>query len=452
MQQRGRFVEGSVLRHIIIMTMTSALGLTFTFFIDFLSLFWLSKLDNSAITASVAIAGAIMFLTISISIAFMIPAVALVSRAVGRGDTQTARQHATASLLLSAIALIIISTLALIFLNPLLNFVGAGESAEVLDFSRRFLRLVLPSIPLFAVAMGSSAILRALGDGMRSMYVTLFGGFIAMILDPLFIIYMDWSVEGAGAVVILARLAMTVLGLYYLIRVHNALAPIREVKLDGFTAPFFAIAIPAMLTQVSSPVGNIILTREIAKFGEEALAGFAVNFRLMLLAFGGVFALSGAIGGIIGQNYGAGQLDRVRETYLKAIGFGAIYSIATWLLLMILRPFVADIFSLTEQSAHIPDAFVFTAWHFIFVTAIFVSNAAFNTLGRPIYSTGINWFRDVLLTYPVVLFMAGTFGDVGVVYAQVVVGILTGILAAYIGWVYIGKVARGEVTVERKRS
>ncbi len=440
------------MRHIVIMTMTSALGLTFTFFIDFLSLFWLSKLADSAITASIAIAGAIMFLTISFSIAFMIPAVALVSRAVGRGETETARQHATASLILSSSALFAIAALVLIFLNPLINYVGADESQAVLDYARRFLYIVLPSIPFFTIAMTASAVLRAHGFAMHSMYVTLLGGAIAMILDPLLIIYFDWSVIGAAIAIVIARLGMTLYGLSLLIIKHNLLAPIGDIKLNGFVAPFFAIAIPAILTQASSPVGNIILTRQIAKFGEEALAGFAVNFRLMLLAFGGVFALSGAIGGIIGQNYGAGKLDRVRETYLKAIGFGAIYSLATWILLIILRPFVADIFSLSEQASRIPDAFIWTAWHFVFVSAIFVSNAAFNTLGRPIYSTGINWFRDVLLTYPIVLFMAGMMGDVGVVYAQVVVGILTGILAAYIGWNYIAKIARGEVTVERKHS
>lgn len=452
MQAAARFVEGSIMRHIVIMTVTSALGLTFTFFIDFLSLFWLSKLENSAITASIAIAGAIMFLTISISIAFMIPAVALVSRAIGRGDVDLARQHATASMILSSVALSLISTLVLIFLNPLINYVGAGESQAVLEYARKFLYIVLPSIPLFTIAMTASAVLRAHGFAMHSMYVTLLGGAIAMVLDPIMIIYFEWNVIGAAFAIIFARLGMTLYGLYLLIIKHNLLAPIRDINLNGFMAPFFAIALPAILTQASSPVGNIILTRQIAKFGEEALAGFAVNFRLMLLAFGGVFALSGAIGGIIGQNYGAGKLDRVRETYLKAIGFGAIYSLATWVLLMILRPYVDDIFSLSPQAARIPDAFIWTAWHFVFVSAIFVSNAAFNTLGRPIYSTGINWFRDVLLTFPVVLFMAGMLGDVGVVYAQVVVGILTGILAAYIGWDYIGKIARGEVTIERKKS
>ncbi len=449
---KARFTQGSILRHIIIMTLTSALGLTFTFVIDFVTLFWITKLEVPAMTASVAIAGALMFFTVSFAIAFMIPAVALVSRSLGRGDEQKAREFATGSLILITALLLGVAALILLFLDQILPFIGRGASPESLAYAKHFLIIVLPSIFFFGIGITASAILRASGDATRSMLVTVIGGIVSMIIDPIFIVYLNGGVTGAAIAFVISRLAMAVLGLYYIGVKYNFLTAPKSINFKAFAPPFFAIAIPALLTQASTPIGNIILTRAISPFGDEALAGFAVTFRIMLLGFGGVFALSGAIGGIIGQNYGAGLLDRVRETYIKAIGFGALYSLLTWALLQILRPFIGTIFELNAQGIAITDAFIHTAWYFVFVSALFVSNAAFNNLGRPIWSTGTNWFRDVVLTLPFLAFMVPLFGATGVIYTQALVGMIAGIAAALIGWRYLNQVARGEVLVEKARA
>ncbi len=449
---KARFTQGSILRHIIVMTLTSALGLTFSFVIDFITLFWITQLHDSAMTAAVAIAGALMFFTVSFAIAFMIPAVALVSRSLGRGETQKAREFATGSLVLITALLLFIALILLLTLDFSLPLIGNGASAESLAYSRHFLILVLPSIFFFGIGVTASAILRAEGDAKRSMYVTVIGGAVAMVIDPLLIIVFNWGITGAGLSFIISRFAMAALGLYYIGVKYDFLIDPRKIDFRAFSPPFFAIAIPALFTQASTPIGNIILTRAISPFGDDALAGFAVTFRVMLLGFGGVFALSGAIGGIIGQNYGAGQLDRVRETYVKAIGFGAFYSLMTWFILLLARPFVDETFGLSALGIDVTDAFIYSSWYFMFVSALFVSNAAFNNLGRPLWSTGTNWFRDVVLTIPALSFMVPAFGAVGVIYTQALVGALAGFVAAIIGWRYIGQVARGEVNVERVRA
>ena len=68
--------------------------------------------------------------------------------------------------------------------------------------------------------------------------------------------------------------------------------------------PLAAIAVPAVATQLATPFGNALLTSVVAKFGDSAVAGWAVVNRLTGVAFGGLFALGGAIGGIFGQNFG----------------------------------------------------------------------------------------------------------------------------------------------------
>ena len=79
----------------------------------------------------------------------------------------------------------------------------------------------------------------------------------------------------------------------------------------------------------------------------------------------------------------------------------------------------------------------FTHWaagSFVFTGALFVSNAAFNNLGRPLWATAANWFRDGLLMAPTALVMGAAFGAAGVIWAQALANVMAGGLAGWMGW------------------
>ena len=104
-----------------------------------------------------------------------------------------------------------------------------------------------------------------------------------------------------------------------------------------------------MLTNLATPAGNAIVTREIAHFGTEAVAGMAVIGRLIPLAFAVVLALSGAIGPIVGQNFGAGRFERVSGALVAGLKFLGAYVLIVATLLFALRTFIADIFDATGE-------------------------------------------------------------------------------------------------------
>ena len=85
--------------------------------------------------------------------------------------------------------------------------------------------------------------------------------------------------------------------------------------------PIFTIALPAMLAQIANPFGNYVMTSLISTYNDSAVAAWAVVSGLTIVAFGGIFALSGAISGIFAQNFGAGLPDRLRTTYWDALIF-----------------------------------------------------------------------------------------------------------------------------------
>jgi putative MATE family efflux protein len=435
-QQQGKFVTGSLMRHVTVMALSGALGLSFTFLVDFLALWWISRLRVEAMMAAVGIAGTIQFAVISVAIGMMIGTVALVSRSIGMGEPARARRIATVGLVLTTGVQAVIATLIWVFRVQIL--VASGAEGAALGYGSQFLGTTLPSMPLMAAGITASTILRALGDAWRSMLVTMAAGFVAVVLDPLLIIWMGWGVFGAGVSIDIARGVMAIVGLSFVIGKYDFLARPSAEDIQTFARPYLAIAVPAIVTQVSTPFGNWILTREIAGFGEGAVAGWGVVMRMTILAFGGIFALSGAIGGIIGQNFGAGRPDRVAEAYWAALKFCAAYTLVTWALMALATEPIARSFGLSPEGTAVLRTFThYAAGTFIFTGALFVANATFNNLARPLWSTAGNWFRDGILMWPFAIAGAAWAGASGVIWANACANVIAGTVAAWFAWRYI---------------
>lgn len=419
----GKFVEGSIMRHVINMTATGSIGLIAVFVVDVLNLLYISRLGRHELAAAVGYASTLLFFHTSVSIGLSIAVTATVSRAIGSGDYPLARQFAASSLYLIGG----ISTLLVIvtypFLGALLNLLGAqGETAQL---ATRFCQFVLPSIPLLGFGMATSALLRSVGDGKRAMFVTLGAAFATATLDPLFIFVFGLGLDGAAIANICARVVMAGLGFYAVLKIHQLYAkPTQEVFQRGAKA-FASIGVPAILTNVATPVGNAAVTTAIAAYGDQAVAGWAVVSRLIPMAFAGLFALSGAVGPILGQNLGAKRFDRLRQTMRDSLKFTLIYVAIAWLLLAITSHWIARAFDAQGMEEDVIVFFcVFIAGSFLFNGSLFVANAAFNNLGYPLYSTVLNWGRATIGVIPFVYFGGLWFGARGVMagYGLGVVG------------------------------
>ncbi|MFT7592971.1 MAG: putative MATE family efflux protein [Paracoccaceae bacterium] len=427
--------------HVVRMTLAGALGITFVFIVDAANLFWVSRLGDPQLMAAVGFAFAIQFFSVSSGIGLSIAATALVARRIGAGKRRLARINATGA---AMIAFVIQSTMAALIFSFRHDIVAmSGTSGETAELAARYLSISVPSLGFMVVAMVAGSVLRAVGDAKRSMMVTLISGGVAMVVDPILIIGLDLGLEGAALGLVFSRMVMLVVGLRFAVGTHDLMAAPRLACVLVTARPFLVIALPAILTQMATPVGNYLATTVMAQFGDDAMAGWAVVGRLTVVAFGGIFSLSGAIGGIFGQNYGACKYDRVRSTYRDALLFGLIYTLVTWLVLVAVGDYVARGFGLTALGAQVVWSFTHIgAGGFLFATALFVSNSAFNALGRAGRSTLINWLRDGVLTLPLAILMAGWYGASGVIYAQAIASVIVGTGAVLWGWQYVNVLSR----------
>jgi putative MATE family efflux protein len=438
LESQAKFLEGNLFRHITVMSLTASVGLMAVFVVDFVDMIFISMLGKAELAAAIGYAGAILFFTSSFGIGMAIAAGALVSRALGAGDSELARRRATNTLIYGVLFGVVFAAVVWVNLAPLSALMGA--SGETLDLSVSYLAIIIPSLPLLLMGMVGSAILRAYGDARRAMMATVWGGLVNAVLDPILIFGLDLELTGAALASVAARASIAWFGIMPLIRHHQALAPPKNVTHD--LIPVAAIAAPAILTQLATPIGQAYVTRSMAEFGEAAVAGMAIIGRMTPIAFGVIFALSGALGPIIGQNAGGGRPDRVREAMRDAVLFmGIVVVLVTGILFAIREP-IAALFEADGITLEL--IFLFCgplALAFFFNGVIFASNAAFNNLGHPFYSTWINWGRHTLGTIPLVIVGAAWFGAPGVLIGQA----LGGVVFAAIAWILTRKVlAKGE--------
>jgi len=412
-RQRPVFTHGSIIRHVVIMTGTGLIGLISLFIVDFLNLFYIARLGDPVLSAAVGYCGAVLFFLVSVGIGITIATTALTARAIGGGDRERARAIAGSSLLFMLVVMLVITIALWPNLSRVVSLLGATGRTH--DVAVGFLEIAITGMPVLGLGMALSGVLRAVGDARRAMYVTLMAGISLAALDPFMIFGLHLGLTGAAIATVISRFVLLGVGVYGAVYVHKM---VRWPSIGAAIADVpvvMTIALPAVLTNLATPVANAFATSTVAQFGDAAVAGWTVIDRIVPLAFGGLFALSGSVGPILAQNLGAHRHDRVRRTITDSMLLTCGYVITMWAALFLLQDQIVALFNLKGDGIQLVRFFCnVSAGTFVFLGALFVANAAFNNLGFAVLSTTFNWGRATLGTIPFAYLGAIYGGPIGV--------------------------------------
>ena len=439
----AQFVQGSTMRHVVVMASTGSLGLMTLFVVDLVDMYFLSLLGEAELAAAIGYAGTILFFTTSISIGVAIAAGALVSKSLGAENVDRAKQYGINVAAFGIILSILASVLIWMTIPNLLDLLGATGRSKTLAI--QYLRIIIPTMAVLMVAMSANGILRAVGDAKRSMYATVSGGVVNAILDPIFIFSLGMGIKGAAWASVIARIVVMLVALHSVQRVHKMFGTFRfKTFLEDLMA-ISKIAIPAVLTNIATPIGNAYVIFTMAKFGDSAVAGMSVIGRLTPVAFAMVFALSGAVGPIIGQNFGAKKMQRVVQTVKDAIIFSSIAVISTSAILFLLQNQIISVFNVSGDAADVIHLFcTWIAISFIFNGTLFVANACFNNLGFAHYSTIANFAKATIGTIPFVYLGATMAGAEGLLIGRAIGTVLSGLIVIIVCFMVIRQCNRDD--------
>ena len=413
--QSAKYTQGSILKHLLVMSGSATVGLITLFVSDLVDMYFLSLLGETSIAAAVGFAGSILFFTVSTCIGLMVASAAQVSIAIGGGSIKHVRKTIS-ECSLSTLIIITPITIGIWFALPtLLTWLGA--EGHTFDLAYNYLKIIIPSMPFLAIAMTCGGIMRAQGDASGAMWITSIGGIANAVLDPIFIFGLSMGIEGAAVATVLSRIAMLSFGYLRLVRHEHLLGAVDITQLFSCLREFSKTALPAILTNLSTPIGVAIVTYYMAQYGDSAVAGNAIISRIQPVIFAGLFALSGVVGPIAGQNFGAKHIDRVSITLIDSTRLIIGYCFIAALLLFLIKPWLIPVFNASEEANALVNLFCNgLSLMFIFNGFTIITNAMFNNLGVAHYSTIINVLRALLGTYPFVAVGGKLGGAAGVLW------------------------------------
>ena len=413
---QARFVHGPLRGHVVEMVLTGWASLLAVFAVEFLSLLYLGTLGEEAILAAVGLGSMTLFTVMSVSIGVTVGGAAMVSRALGLA-TGRARApgrrlahpddggHGRGGVLYLA------------FIGPYAAAVGLEP--RVRGHLLSFVFISTPFMVAGGIGMMLSNLLRAHGRGRQSMWVLLAGTATVALLDPLVIFVFQGGLQGVAWAGAVGRLATMLLGGWLVFGRHRLVRWPTRGELRPALAAIGRIAAPAALTGLATPAAVIFAASTYAGFGSSVMAGATVMDRVLQLAYSMFFVLPGAIGPILGQNLGAGNWDRIRETARLTARLALAYGLGMAVLLALLAPFIADLFKVTGPGRDLVVFFCrYASFIWVLNSFFFVAVAVFNNLGHAGYSTAISWLRATVGTLPLVWLGARLGGPEGVVLGQ----------------------------------
>ncbi|MDD6355964.1 MAG: MATE family efflux transporter [Oscillospiraceae bacterium] len=247
-----------------------------------------------------------------------------------------------------AIALIIGAALSLfgvLFSKTLLIWMKTPK--EVLNESVVYLRIYFAGLIFNVIYNMAAGIMNAAGNSKRSLRYLAYASVTNIILDLLFVELLKMGIMGAALATDISQLLSGVLSMLFLMRVNEDYkVTLKKIKLHKESAKkIIRVGLPTGLQNTVISISNVLVQSGINGFGATAMAGFGAYLKVDGFNILPVLSFSMAATTFVGQNYGAGKIDRVKKGMWITLGMVTLYTIVTGALLLIFSHQIIRLFS-----------------------------------------------------------------------------------------------------------
>ncbi len=304
--------------------------------------------------------------------------------------------------------------------RPIMHLMNYSE--EIMPDVTSYMGIIYAGLIVTAAYNALAAFLRALGDSKSPLYFLIISAAINVLLDIVFIIYVGMGVEGCAYATVIAQAISAILCLIYIVKKF----PILHLKKENFTVSFqelgklLALGIPMALQFSITAIGVIVVQGAINVYGENYMAGFSAAGKLQNI-FSTVFVAFGAtIATYVGQNRGAGKMDRVKQGVRCTQLMIFVYSIFAMLVLYFLGRHMALLFidASETQVLDVAETYFHTVfWCYPFLGSIFLYRNALQGLGYGLVPMVGGIFELVART-GIIMLVAGHTSFAGVCLAD----------------------------------
>ena len=329
---------------------------------------------------------------------------AYLSICAGRQDSDSAHKCVGTGLSATAIISVALSSVCLIFCEPLMSLFGASDAT--LELACDYFRIIALFFPAYLMFNVMGGIIRADGSPNYAMAATLSGAIINIILDPICIFVLDWGIKGAAIATVTGEVISFVLCLFYFRKPKSFTLTKSSFKINlKMLKNLITLGGSTFIIQISVVVMTLLSNIMLFKFGSLSIYGsdipisvFSIQTKVFTIVCN--IAVGIALGGqpILGYNFGAKKYKRVKETYKLILISSLLVGFAATFVFIFCPQAVIAIFGKQNElymSFAVKSFRIFLS--LCFVTAfIKISSIVFQSIGRPIESMLTSLIRDLL--------------------------------------------------------
>jgi putative MATE family efflux protein len=393
---------------------------------------YVGKFIGSIGLGAIAVVLPISFLISALGMSIGVGGASIISRALGAKNEERAFitfGNQTIMTLGLSITVVIISTF---FIDEIIGIWGG--KGDLLIPAKEYFMTLLPGVPFLAWAMMSNNVFRAEGQPKIAMFTMLIPAFINLILDPIFIIWLDWGLFGAAAATSIAYISGGTFAFGYFLfgSTQMNLNP-TYLKPDwGIMKEIMQVGGVTFIRQGTYSLLAIVLNNSLFHYGTEmAVSSYGIISRLMMFINFPVFGLTQGFIPIAGFNFGSKEWERVKEVLYVAIKAGLLIATTIFLILAFFAPQIVGVFS--NDQVLIDQTYPAMRIVFLLTPTLIIqllSSAYYQAIGKALPALILTLLKQGIFLIPLVLFMPLYFGLDGIWYSFPIADLLTTIVSA----------------------
>ena len=337
--------EGSIWKKILFFSIPLILGNLFQQLYNTVDSIIVGNYIGSEALAAVGSSGSLINLLIGFCIGASAGAGVVIAQFYGAQDREGVRKavHTTIAIAIAAGAVL---TVVGIVATPIL-LKAMGTPQEVFDQASIYLKVYFGGI-LFSVVYNMSAgILNAVGNSKRSLVYLMIAATSNIFLDLLFVVVLKMGIVGVAIATDISQLLSCIFIILFLVRSEDVYrVKLKDIRCyDNLLGKILKIGLPTGVQNIVISLSNVIVQSSVNSFGAVAMAGFAAYIKVDGFNILPVLSYSMAATTFVGQNVGAGRLDRVKKGMYVSVAMGIIYTVCTGILLLTFAPQVIGVFT-----------------------------------------------------------------------------------------------------------
>lgn len=384
---------------------------------------------------------------------------AYLSLCQGRKDTKNAHIAIGNGILINFMISILFVLLGFLFMDNLLFLFGASEVS--LPIAQDYFKIILIFIPIYMMANGMNAVIRADGSPGFSMASTLVGAITNIILDPIFIFGCKWGICGAAWATVIGQCLSLIVSILCFIKTKTFKISLQSFKMNlKIFSNVIKLGISTFITQMSiviiSLACNIMLAKygAISKYGADIpIAVIGICMKVFTIVINIAVGIVLGAQPILGFNYGAKAFDRVKETFRLVVTSTIIVGFVSMLIFEFCPTIIIKMFG-TESELYMEFAiktFRIFLLLIVFTCTIKVSSIFFQAVGNPIKASIVSLTRDIVCFVPLVIVLPKIMGVEGALYAAPIADAI-GIVITLVLLVFFFKNLKKEESTEAKEN